>query len=1571
MPLVTSLAARRLVTRSSTRSLSIMSGNDRKPPLGADSRPLSRIAALSRQLFPTSPFTTPASSRNASSSSAASTPVGNLQLGPDVSIPVYEPHDPLRLPMQRLLVSLNDPNVLQDLTWMGKKWQLNQDIFLLSSPGSYSRRLSLTFASFLQLPFEYISMHRDIGESELLQSRSLSAGGNLDYIDGPVVRAMKNGSVLIIEGVQRAERNVMPLLNNILENREANLPDGTQLVPLNRINTLKQDDTKADTKFIPVHPNFRVVALGLPIPPYKGLPLDPPFRSRFQSRWVESLVAASTPNQLPSYTIQPNLDQARQFSINLAQRLHDFSSLVRYHDAFARGGDILPETERLPTMPSTMLPLLEDIVQLFPPVQPLVPALPQQSTPQAKVEKEYPPPQDGALQVADYRRKLVEAREQETLSKFPPPRPQGKIAHQTVALLGTAWPQLYTVDETRRNIADNLLQSLSLDHGIGAGPEEVDSSTGLLGYNLESIERLSDIQSRITFTHQANPTNKVAIDAPSGPLPHNTLPRLGQSVQLNGQTITVTPRLLSILTTMAQLHATGRDFALLPSAFATKQKGTRPQSSSSTSTAIALFGSLLGYPVESIWLWKDVGGNELIMKRVTTESGDTTFEPSPLLKNASEAKIVHLAGIDLLGPTLGSLSTLIQDRTLELWKGGRATLLEAEGAKFPLEQTLPSKVGLGALTPLHPSFRLIATAASSKADWLNEEVSTLFSFASPSPMSDEEEMEIVCAQSNCSPDRLESLFAFARRYRELSSDPSLGLDKSGRLGTRSLIRMAKRLAEYPQTDLRSLLERNLLVEFLPRTNRDLVRNTLSECGLYPRGAEGAFQYLRPEFMADPRTQDGQLVFEDLNSLGSPEGSVRIPIFDAQQHGDIEGSERLIPSTGNFYNNPTQSLLLRDLAIDLQSEHLLLLGTQGTGKNKIIDRLCELLRRPREYIQLSRDSTVNSILQIIQLESGKLRYLDSPLIRAIKLGRICIIDEADKCSSAVTAIFKSLSERSQLTLPDGRQIRPVGSVAVSQDDIVIHPNFKCILLANRPGFPFLGNEFLSTLGQGFSPFVIGNPDLESEIRLLKQAAPNVDESLIKKLDLAFHDLRRQFDAGQINYPYSLRELLHIVRHLNQFPNESLVDVLLNTLSFDLHRPQAMEIVMEALKRRGLDVKGLSLSEIKEDKIKTAASGSPGKVDYDAKKEGKDTSLGGPKEGKHDPKNEEHHGGNTWRGGTGGRDTAGLGGRGGFERLSSGHQVKQISDELKKDVPDHIKEQARQMAKEALAKRLAQEGLTQHEAATYEAYKRELESATNHLVNVLNDLQANKKERHWLSGQEEGELDERRLTNALTGERSVFKKRSEAPPEIGAPMIKPKRLRFLIDCSASMYSMNFDGRLDRQIKSILMIMESFERLQDPTKYVYEIIGHSGESHDVPLVTINAPPKDIGSKWKILRNIISTTQFTMSGDNTIEGLSHSIKTLNNNEVQESSDDVILLALSDANLSRYGITSDVLRRTLSPNTANKVKSAIIFIGGEQEGERVAKELPGKAYVCKKLKNLPTLLSEILVGMVGKEDGQ
>lgn len=62
------------------------------------------------------------------------------------------------------------------------------------------------------------------------------------------------------------------------------------------------------------------------------------------------------------------------------------------------------------------------------------------------------------------------------------------------------------------------------------------------------------------------------------------------------------------------------------------------------------------------------------------------------------------------------------------------------------------------------------------------------------------------------------------------------------------------------------------------------------------------------------------------------------------------------------------------------------------------------------------------------------------------------------------------------------------------------------------------------------------------------------------------------------------------------------------------------------------------------------------------------------------------GNTWAGGTGGRDTAGLGGVGGPYRLDKGHDVHQVSDEIKRSVPQDVLDAARKAGREALEQKL---------------------------------------------------------------------------------------------------------------------------------------------------------------------------------------------------------------------------------------------------------------------------------------------
>lgn len=46
-------------------------------------------------------------------------------------------------------------------------------------------------------------------------------------------------------------------------------------------------------------------------------------------------------------------------------------------------------------------------------------------------------------------------------------------------------------------------------------------------------------------------------------------------------------------------------------------------------------------------------------------------------------------------------------------------------------------------------------------------------------------------------------------------------------------------------------------------------------------------------------------------------------------------------------------------------------------------------------------------------------------------------------------------------------------------------------------------------------------MTSENQLLRQLAPEIDADTLRKLVLAFQDLRCGYDSGKLMYPYSLR------------------------------------------------------------------------------------------------------------------------------------------------------------------------------------------------------------------------------------------------------------------------------------------------------------------------------------------------------------------------------------------------------------------------------------------------------------------
>ena len=105
--------------------------------------------------------------------------------------------------------SEDDIEIAGHLRWMEQKDTLGQDMLLLGPPGALRRHLALRFCEALGREAEVLTVTRDTTEADLKQRRELTSGPDgthTTYSDSMPVRCALMGRVLILDGIEKAER---------------------------------------------------------------------------------------------------------------------------------------------------------------------------------------------------------------------------------------------------------------------------------------------------------------------------------------------------------------------------------------------------------------------------------------------------------------------------------------------------------------------------------------------------------------------------------------------------------------------------------------------------------------------------------------------------------------------------------------------------------------------------------------------------------------------------------------------------------------------------------------------------------------------------------------------------------------------------------------------------------------------------------------------------------------------------------------------------------------------------------------------------------------------------------------------------------------------------------------------------------------------------------------------------------------------------------------------------------------------------------------------------------------------
>jgi hypothetical protein len=189
----------------------------------------------------------------------------------------------------------------------------------------------------------------------------------------------------------------------------------------------------------------------------------------------------------------------------------------------------------------------------------------------------------------------------------------------------------------------------------------------------------------------------------------------------------------------------------------------------------------------------------------------------------------------------------------------------------------------------------------------------------------------------------------------------------------------------------------------------------------------------------------------------------------------------------------------------------LLGTPGIGKTTLAMAAARLRNQPLFIAQCTADTRPEDLLVTpVLAESGKIAYHASPLVSAMLVGGVCVLDEGNR-----------MNEKSWASLAPLLDHRRYVESVVAGITIAAHDHFRCAVTMNEDESTYEIPDYILSRLQ--PTLTLGFPDRDDEMAILRYHLPFAPVEL---LALTVEFLQQ---AHSLKLDFSPRDGINILRY----------------------------------------------------------------------------------------------------------------------------------------------------------------------------------------------------------------------------------------------------------------------------------------------------------------------------------------------------------------------------------------------------------------------------------------------------------